>query len=136
MGYYSEEKSVFLNPLSNVDQKAFDFIRAIDQRNPYDFTGWGTITSFDLSQDLADNLMVKFPSSTFAELTCLELAYVYARQANKKPEMKPRVQQYLEKPLASSFDFVCYLAELLKEDNYEYKYRSRWILYPYKIDKE
>jgi hypothetical protein len=131
--YYTEEYAIQLHPLNKINQRAFDYL--LNNENflsPCEFSSWSRLSIIGISDETSDSIKVNFPNSSFAELANLALAYKYARAVKHNPEMKTRVQQYLEKPLVSSYDFICYLAEILKEDNYEFKYRSRWTLFPHK----
>lgn len=112
--YYSQKIKLTINPLTKNDNDAFDFIKS-KEMNPYEFTARGNLTHFGLPRDIVGELMTNYPESTFAELASLSLAYQRARESKAKPELRSQVNQFLEKPLASKYTFVRYLAEELKK---------------------
>lgn len=115
--YYSDEFQIVINPLSKTDQEAFTFIKE-NGHDPYQFTSKARITVFGIDETIADSVIIKYPESTFAELASLSLAYQNAKETKARPELKLKVTQLLEKPLASQYSFVRYLAEELKKSLY------------------
>jgi hypothetical protein len=115
--YYSDGLQIVINPLSKTDKEAFTFIKE-GGHDPYQFTSKARITGFGINETIADSVMTKYPQSTFAELASLSLAYQNAKEAKARPELKAKVQLLLEKPLASKYSFVRYLAEELKKSQH------------------
>lgn len=111
---YSDTFQIDINPFTQTDLEAFAFIRENGQ-DPYQFTGTGKITAFGIDQNIAYEVMVKYPESTFAELASLSRAYQNAKDIRIRPELRTTVQGQLKKPLASRYSFVRYLAEELKK---------------------
>ena len=115
MKFCSNEIFMKINAMDEIDQAAFAYI-AKNAYDPYHFTTTGCMEgTFPVHSDIADSLSLHYPTSTFKMLADLSIAHEKAGLKEVPDALKPEIRQLLEKPLASPYTYVRYLAEALRK---------------------
>ena len=113
--FCSDEVVVTTNAMSTTDRAAFAYIAKNDY-DPYRFTRTSCMEGpFSVKSNITDSLSLHYPTSTFKMLADLSIAHKKAGLKEVPEALKPEIRQLLEKPLASPYTYVRYLAEALRK---------------------
>ena len=113
--FCSDEVIVSTRAINGTDMAAFAYI-VKNGHDPFRFTSMACMDgSYPVKSDIADSLSLHYPTSTFKMLADLSIAHEKAGLKEVPDALKPEIRQLLEKPLASPYTYVRYLAEALRK---------------------
>lgn len=111
--YYTQEFPIQTYVLGLDDKLALDHCKT-EEQFPYQFANKSYLNGSGSDLPSMDSMLIKYPTSTFAQMGKLRIAHQKARKVAEQPALRTEILSLLEGPLTSPYSYIRYLAEQLR----------------------